>query len=129
MSLSTSGLLYCDTASPVFRFGVTQWSGSRLGRHQPAMAMSSVLWSRMLRTYAPHSPMIFTLVLIPFSVSWPATACAMSLSIAQRPLGDGQGQRAGGGGPADRERDQDQREDHRRVGRVRAQHPRPQDRG
>ena len=87
MSLSTSGLLYCDTASPVFRFGVTQWSGSRLGRHQPAMAMSSVLWSRMLRTYAPHSPMIFTLVLIPFSVSWPATACAMSLSIAQRPLG------------------------------------------
>ena len=51
------------------------------------MNMSSVLWSRMVRTYAPHSPMTFTFVLMPFSVSWPATACAMSLSMAQRPFG------------------------------------------
>ena len=50
MSLSTSGFEYCDTGSPVWRLGVTQWSGSRLGRHQPPMKMSSVLWSNIDRT-------------------------------------------------------------------------------
>ena len=50
MSLSTSGFEYCETGSPVWRFGVTQWSGSRLGRHHPFMKMSSVLWSSTERT-------------------------------------------------------------------------------
>src|SRR5215510_10115511 len=51
------------------------------------------------------------------------------LAGSERAVGDGQGHRASGRRPAHRERYQDQHQDHRRVGRLRPDHSRSQDRG